>query len=157
MNAAQESEWPLEAEAKSVADADCDNGNGGPRRALGAVLVIDDEQIVCMLTRQVLESLGFSVVVAENGRAGLDIYREYAGLIVCVLLDLTMPQMDGIETFHELRKVDDGVKVILSSGYSEEDVASRFTDGGPAGFIQKPYEPAELATLLQEVIEGAGK
>ena len=99
-----------------------------------------------------LERLGFTVATATNGREALDLYRERPDGFVCVILDLTMPHMDGEEAFRELRKVRKDVRVIMSSGYNEQEITHRFSGQGPAGFIQKPYQMESLAARLKEVL-----
>ena len=101
-----------------------------------------------------LVSLGFTVVTAADGREALEIYRAYRDEIVLVLLDHTMPHMDGEETLPELRLLDPQVRVVMSSGYAESDIALRFAGEGPAGFLQKPYTLAELREGLQAALEG---
>jgi CheY-like chemotaxis protein len=83
----------------------------------------------------------------------VEIFRERASDITCVLLDLTMPEMDGEETFRELRRLRSDVRVVLSSGYNRQDVTQRFAGKRLAGFIQKPYSLKQLRRTLQEVIE----
>jgi len=74
---------------------------------------------------------------------------------MCVILDLTMPRMDGVAAFNELRRIKPGVKAILSSGYNEQEAIQRFGERGIAGFIQKPYRIASLRVALQRVLAGA--
>ena len=69
-----------------------------------------------------------------------------------MLLDLTMPHLDGEARFRELRRIRADVRVILSSGYNEQELIERFAGKGLAGFIQKPYRPAQLADKLREVL-----
>ena len=87
-----------------------------------------------------------------DGQAALDLYRERGGEIAIVLLDMTMPHMDGAETFRELRRLNPAVPVILSSGYAEQDVAPQFAGKGLNGFIQKPYLMDNLLTTLNQVM-----
>lgn len=117
----------------------------------GAILVIDDEQIVRSLAKQALEHYGYSVLVAEDGQRGLEVFRRDAGRIKCVLLDLTMPVMSGEETFPRLQAVRADVPIILSSGFSEVEAASRFAGKGLAGFLQKPYRAAALSGKIKEI------
>lgn len=107
------------------------------------ILVVDDDETVRAVTRRMLELSGFTVLLAADGAEAVALYRERPGIDL-VLLDLTMPAMDGEETFRELRRLDPGVRVILTSGYSEQDAADRFAGTGLAGFIQKPYRPQDL-------------
>jgi CheY-like chemotaxis protein len=91
-----------------------------------------------------LEHLGFEVDVAGDGREALD--RFQAGVYALVLMDLTMPRMDGKEAFRRMKELDPNVRVILSSGYNEQEAIQQFIGRGLAGFIQKPYQ---LKTLLE--------
>ncbi|OHD66997.1 MAG: hypothetical protein A2176_16110 [Spirochaetes bacterium RBG_13_51_14] len=121
-------------------------------RGSGTVLLADDEETIRALGRQMLERLGFTVLTAADGRETLDIFREHAGELTCVILDLTMPHMDGEETFRELRRIRKDVRVIMSSGYNEQEINQRFAGKGIAGFIQKPYQMADLAAKLKEIL-----
>ncbi|HUW62651.1 MAG TPA: response regulator, partial [Candidatus Bathyarchaeia archaeon] len=119
----------------------------------GLVLLVDDEETVRTVGRQMLERAGFDVLLAEDGCQALDIFGQRPNDITCVLLDLTMPNMDGEETFRELRQVKNDIRVILSSGYNEQEAVNRFTHSGLAGFIQKPYQYTSLIQKLQQVLE----
>jgi len=118
-----------------------------------AVLVIDDEEPVRAVTRRVLEHEGHSVLTAGSGREGVELFRQRADDIAVILLDLTMPRMDGLATFAELRRISSDVPIILCSGYSEVDATSRFAGMGLAGFLQKPYEIDDLTAKLTEVMQ----
>jgi CheY-like chemotaxis protein len=131
-----------------------DGGNGelrelpDNRRVSGTVLVVDDEEPVRKLAGQVLERIGCRVLDAADGREAVQVFRQRADEIGCVLLDLTMPAMDGLRTYGELRTLRPDVRVILASGFDEVEISQRFAGQGLAGFIQKPYQ---LSTLTQEV------
>ncbi len=118
----------------------------------GTVLVVDDDDNVRPVTQMMLERLGFQVLLACDGREGLDVFRAHRGEIVCVLLDLTMPEMDGEETLAALRELDPRVRVILSSGYNQLEVVQRFAGRGLAGFVQKPYRLADLRATLDKTL-----
>jgi CheY-like chemotaxis protein len=120
-------------------------------RAL-TVLVVDDDETVRSVTRRMLEHAGYTVLQAADGVEALEIYGANPGIDV-VLLDMTMPHMDGEETFRELRRISGDVKVVLTSGYNEQDATERFAGKGLAGFIQKPYRPAELVAKITETAE----
>ena len=113
----------------------------------GTVLVIDDEEAVRNVARMMLERVGFTVLTAVDGRAGLEIFEQRADGIEAVLLDLTMPHMNGEEAFRALRRVRTDVPVILTSGYSEQDTSAQFAGKGIAGFVQKPFR---LEKLLEQ-------
>ncbi|MET0792713.1 MAG: response regulator, partial [Polyangiaceae bacterium] len=117
-------------------------------RGEGLALVIDDDQGVREAASRLLQFFGFSVLQAVDGRHGAEVFREHASEVVVVILDMTMPEMNGEETFREIRRVRADVPVILSSGYNEIEATRRFTAKGLAGFLQKPFTPKELSQKL---------
>ena len=118
----------------------------------GLVLVVDDETFVRQVAQVVLERGGFEVLAAEDGRRGLEAFRGRAAEIVAVLLDMTMPDMSGDQVMAEMQAIRPDVRVILTSGFSQQDTMARFGASGLAGFIQKPYRPDELLDKLREVL-----
>jgi CheY-like chemotaxis protein len=121
-------------------------------RAQGLVLLVDDEESVRSTGRRLLERIGFEVMVAADGREALELYAQHRQRIRLVLLDMTMPHLDGEACFRELRRIDSGVRVILTSGYNEQEVISRFVGKGLAGFIQKPYKVADLLPVVRKTL-----
>ncbi len=119
-------------------------------RGQGTVLIVDDEETVRTVSARILESLGFSVVLAADGREALEAYRREPARFTVVLLDLTMPHMDGEETFRQLRHLNPGVKVVLMSGFNQQEAVSRFTGKGLAGFVQKPFEVGSIMAAVRE-------
>jgi len=115
-------------------------------RGSGRVLIIDDEHFVLNIGRTMLEELGFEVLTAAGGREGLDIYRQYGDGLRFVLLDLTMPDLDGNETFRELRQLDPEARIILTSGFNQLEVVHQFAGKGLSGFLQKPSSSTICAT-----------
>ena len=105
-----------------------------------------------MLTIRGLEDIGFTVLTAKDPRKGLAIFGQRQQDIVVVILDLTMPHMDGEEAFRRLRQVHAGARVLLISGYSEQDAISRFAGKGLAGFLQKPFGPGALIEKVHEIL-----
>ncbi len=122
-------------------------------RARGTVLVADDEAIVRSTSKRLLERAGFKVLLARNGRDAIDLYDVHANEIVAILLDLTMPVLAGDAAFDELLRRQPCPQVILTSGFSEEETASRFAGKPLAGFLQKPYRAAELLAMLARIVE----
>jgi PAS domain S-box-containing protein len=118
----------------------------------GTVLLVDDDPYVRDVGSQMLERLGYRVVTATHGRQAVEIFQAQGSEIECVILDLTMPEMGGEEAFRELRRVRSDIRVILSSGYNEQDVTQRFVGKGLAGFVQKPYTVAKLRESLNRVL-----
>jgi PAS domain S-box-containing protein len=117
-------------------------------KSSGTVLLVDDEETVRGIGKEMLQELGFKAITANDGREAVDIFTTTPG-IAFVILDLTMPHMDGEQCFRELRLVDPDVKVIMSSGFSEHEVNQKFAGKGLAGFIQKPYR----LSVLKEAIK----
>ena len=113
----------------------------------GTVLVVDDEDFIRSLAQRMLEALGFQVLTACDGREGIETFRRQQE-IVAVLLDVTMPGFDGLETLRELRRIRHDVPVLLSSGFSETEVTKRLEGHDLAGFVSKPYSLEQLAQAL---------
>jgi two-component system cell cycle sensor histidine kinase/response regulator CckA len=122
------------------------------RRGAGVVLVVDDEETVRAVAKTALEKSGFTVLTAASGPEALRVCRERSAEIVAVLLDMTMPHLGGEEVFNEMRRIRPDLRVILTSGYDEQEATRRFVGKGLAGFIQKPYLPAALVEKVQEVL-----
>ena len=120
---------------------------------VGTILIVDDEETVRMVGQQMLEQAGFTVITAEDGSVGVETFVAHHGEICCVILDLTMPNMDGEETFRELRRIKPDVRVLMSSGYSEQEISSRFAGQRLMGFIHKPYRSSELYAKVRSVLE----
>ena len=117
----------------------------------GTILVVDDEETVRAVAKTMLETKGFSVLTANDGREALEIAQQHDD-IVAVLLDMTMPHLGGEDTFRELRQLSPDLKVVMMSGYNERDVTSRFPEKRLAGFIQKPFKQKALLGKLREVL-----
>jgi PAS domain S-box-containing protein len=122
----------------------------------GTVLLVDDEQAIRDVAGRMLEQAGFTVLRAADGTEAVSLFGDRKDEIGCVLLDLTMPRMGGEETFRELKGIRPDVRVVVSSGYSEQEVAQRFAGEDVAGFVQKPYLYATLVSMVSEAMGGAG-
>jgi PAS domain S-box-containing protein len=121
-------------------------------RGKGTILLVDDEEPVRNVTSRMLERSGFAVLRAGDGLEAIELFRAHGAEVVCVLLDLAMPRMDGEETFKELRRIQPDVRVVLASGYSDQEISQRFQNAGLAGFIVKPYRVETLTAKLREVL-----
>ncbi|MDZ7727511.1 MAG: PAS domain S-box protein [Dehalococcoidia bacterium] len=141
-----------------TADDRSQDAGGRPERwrGTGRVLVIDDDQTVRTVTERMVRSAGFDVDLAADGEAGVAAFEANAGAYAAVLLDLTMPGLDGEEVFRRVRAMRPDVPVILTSGFSEQEATGRFAGAGLAGFLQKPYGMADLRAALRHAIEGPG-
>ncbi len=123
----------------------------------GLVLLADDEEAVRTVCTDMLKVLGFDVICAQDGREATEVFAKHRDRIVCVIMDLTMPKMDGEEAFREIRRIKPDVRVLLSSGYNEQEAVQRFVGRGIAGFLQKPYQLSVLAQKLREILGGRGQ
>jgi len=124
-------------------------------RGRGHVLVVDDEATVRGIAARLLETLGFTVAVAEDGRAGVAAFERSPAAFDLVLMDLTMPHHDGLQAFSLMRRIRPDVKVILMSGFNEQDAIASFTGKGLAGFLSKPFDLAALSQKVRAVLEAA--
>lgn len=118
----------------------------------GVVLLVDDEEMVLDVTGQMLKRMGMHVLTAKDGLEAVATYRGHQVEIDIVLLDMTMPYLNGEETFQELHKINPEVKVVIASGYNEDDITSRTQSKGLAGCLQKPYTLAKLRSLFSRVM-----
>jgi CheY-like chemotaxis protein len=114
------------------------------------VLLVDDEETIRGVGKEMLQEFGFTVITADDGREAVEIFKTRPD-ITMVILDLTMPHMDGEECFRELRKLNPNIKVIMSSGFNEQEVTQKFVGKGLAGFIQKPYRLSVLREVIQKI------
>jgi len=119
----------------------------------GVALIVDDEEMIRELAGVMLRDMGFEVLTAANGLEAVELYPEHKDAIKLVLLDMSMPKMDGEQTFRELRKMNPDVCVILSSGYNEQEATERFKGKGLAGFVHKPYLPDVLEKAVAKALE----
>ena len=146
--------FPLrESAPKPIAPESPADMEGAPQGS-GRVLVVDDQEAVRDLIREMLERAGYEILAAANGVEALSLYHRHAGAIGLILMDLSMPLMGGVEAFAELRRIGCGVPVILCSGYSESQIQQEYAGKGFAGFIQKP---CRKKTLLEMVAAAMGK
>lgn len=116
------------------------------------VLIVDDEELVRNTARNTLQRRGYRTIEAQDGREAVELFREFAPEINLVLLDLTMPFMNGQEVLRELKMIAPSVRVLLSSGFNEAEAIRRFTGQGLAGFLQKPYTARRLAEIVKRLI-----
>jgi PAS domain S-box-containing protein len=119
----------------------------------GLILLVDDEKNVRISTDLLLRGFGFEVIVARDGAEAVEVFRSQSGRIDAVLLDLTMPRMDGMETLKELRRIDPEVPVVLASGYGSTQLDTEpQRSGGPDAVLPKPYAAEGLLSTLRRVI-----
>ena len=112
------------------------------------ILVVEDEEMVRTICVAMLRRLEYQTLEASDGLEAMQIFKQYQHDILGVVLDLTMPRMDGLATFDALRQIRPDVQVLLCSGYSETEATRRFMDKPLAGFIQKPFQLGALRETL---------
>ncbi len=123
-------------------------------RGSGRVLVVDDEEAMRAVLKRILSRLGFEVIVCGSGAEALDYFRGCPGDICCSLIDMVMPGMNGSEFFREIRKIAPSVRVVLMSGYSEEEAIGRIPRDSRTGFLQKPMSIEDLAGKMRDMMGG---
>ncbi len=124
-----------------------------PTGARELVLIVDDEEFVTLLAQRVLTDDGYRVITARDGFRALEIYRKLKEQIALVILDFTMPVMDGADVFNELLAMNPKVPVVLSSGFTEQESLRAMLARGLRGFIPKPYTQAKLLTQIRSVLD----
>ena len=118
----------------------------------GSVLVVDDDSGVRVATRLLLEAMGFDALTAADGREAIDLVGSRRDQIAVVLLDLTLPDLAGLEALDELRRLRPDLPILISSGHAPEEALERCHDGGLTAFLPKPYRAAQLRMQLLELV-----
>ncbi len=116
------------------------------------VLFVDDQAEVASIGAEMLQSLGYTVLVATSGNQAIKIFEKEYGNIDLAILDMTMPAMSGVDTFKAMKNINPQVKVILSSGFSVDAETSKILESGCNGFLQKPYNLSDLSKKIREVL-----
>ncbi len=116
------------------------------------VLIVDDEPAICNLVKDTLESVGYKVLIAEDGEQAIEIYTAHKKSVDLVILDMVMPKLGGRETYQRLKQINPDVKVLLSTGFSQTGKAKEIMDDGALGFLQKPYQIHELLHKVRAVL-----
>ncbi len=124
----------------------------GDWQGSGLILLVDDEESIRSMGRRMLEKGGFRVITASDGVEALELFKQHQQEVRLVVLDLAMPHMDGEVCVRGRRRLQSNVKVIMTSGYNEQDIINRFVGKGLAGFLQKPYTIADLLPRIRELL-----
>jgi PAS domain S-box-containing protein len=119
------------------------------------ILLVDDDPLILDVGKAMMAALGYAVLVAQGGKDAVEIYRRHGDAIRLVILDMIMPDMGGGKTYDQLKALDPGIKVLLSSGYSINGQASAIIDRGCNGFIQKPFDLQTLSEKVRTIIDAA--
>ncbi|MBW2365275.1 MAG: response regulator, partial [Deltaproteobacteria bacterium] len=117
------------------------------------ILFVDDEDTIIEVGQQLLEILGYKVILTKSGKETIDVYQKKKGKIDLIILDMVMPEMSGGDTYDRLKEINPDVKVLLSSGYSLNGQAEEILKRGCKGFIQKPFSLEELSKRIREVLD----
>jgi PAS domain S-box-containing protein len=140
--------------------SDEDPARDQPVRGSGRILVVDDEETVRSALRRILSSFGYTVVMASNGQEAVEYFRGHVSEIDLVILDLTMPVMDGRACFNQLLEIDSRVRVLLASAHGIDAAAEGFPVDRLRGRIQKPFAAAELSAAVADALaedDGSGE
>ncbi len=144
---------PASSDLSGLSDKSDQSDSSENWHGSGTILLVDDEETIRGIASEMLIELGFTVITADDGREAVATFKANPGISL-VLLDLTMPNMDGEQCFRELLQLNPNLKVIMSSGYNEQEVSEKFIGKGLSGFIQKPYRLSVLKVLLRSLEKG---
>ncbi|MBN2343073.1 MAG: response regulator [Deltaproteobacteria bacterium] len=117
------------------------------------ILLVDDEEVVCAATEEMLKRLNYDVTSMRSGAEAIEYYEHHWEHIDLIVLDMMMPEMDGVEVFSKIRKVNPDANVLVSSGYSDNDKARILTEQGARGYLQKPFRLAQLSETVRSVLK----
>jgi PAS domain S-box-containing protein len=123
------------------------------KKGTESVLIVDDEDVPRDVAKEILEKLGYAVLVARSGKEAIEICSSKSVAIDLVILDMIMPEMGGGETFDRLKEIDPEIRVLLSSGYTINGQAQDILDRGCKGFLQKPYHMTALSHKIREILD----
>lgn len=118
----------------------------------GTILLVDDEEIITDVGKEMIERLGYRVLIAENGTQAVDIFKDRWEEVDLVILDLRMPGISSETTYDRFKEIDPSVKVLLSTGWSEDDRVEALLKSGCNAIITKPFNIQQLSEKIHEVI-----
>ena len=126
------------------------------KRGSETILLVDDEQMMLDIGRDLLQTMGYRVITARDGEEAVEVYRGRSDEIDLVLLDIVMPKMGGGQAYDCIKSINPSVKVLLLSGYSIDGEATQILSRGCNGFIQKPFNLEQLSRSVKSVLTGNG-
>jgi CheY-like chemotaxis protein len=141
------SEHVSEVSRQKEAETPVQGGNEG-------ILLVDDEERIRELGREILTKFGYTVLTAPNGESALELYQEESAKVAVVVLDLIMPGMGGLRCLEGILRLNPGAKVLIASGYSVDGSAKDAVRAGAKGFIAKPYAVRKMLRTIREVLDG---
>ncbi len=118
----------------------------------GQIFVVDDEVLIQQTTKMILEECGYEVLLAGSGKEAVESFRENHKNIVCSILDLTLPDMSGMDVYEEMKVIQPDLKVVISSGRSDEAIVSNALEKGADRFLGKPFSVMDLADIVADLI-----
>lgn len=122
-------------------------------KGTGTILLVDDEELIRTTAKYQMEEMGYTVILANNGKQAVDIFKKRSHEVDLVISDMIMPEMNGSETFRKLKEIDKDCLVVISSGYAKDESLQDLKAEGLAGFIQKPFRINELNQLINSVLK----
>jgi CheY-like chemotaxis protein len=122
-------------------------------KGYGTILLVDDEDMIIDVGKELLKKMGYKVLVTKSGKAAVELYEANKDEIDIVILDMIMPNMGGGDTYDKLKEVDSDIKVLLSSGYSVDGQATEILERGCNGFIQKPFNMIDLSQKIRKILD----
>jgi len=143
---------PLGSTSSAVHPVGGDDPEEGNATDEPTVLVVDDEITLREVTKRILTRFGFSVLTAKDGFEAIELYGAHHDAIALVLIDMSMPRMNGEETLRELRRIDKNVIAVLSSGFGAPQTIGGVPNEGATEFIRKPYEADQLVALIHSLL-----
>lgn len=138
--------------SKKLEVVEKESGEGAIAKGTGMIFVVDDEEIIRAMLKDMLESLGYKVGMAANGTEAIDLYSKHGSTIDLVIIDMIMPGLDGKETYLRLKELNPDVKVILASGYSHDTRAQEIINEGVCDFVYKPFTVGELSRKIRHIL-----
>ncbi len=129
-------------------------GNKIIKRGTGTILLVEDEEFIRITAKAMLEDMGYEVILAENGQAGVDLFENEYRKIDLVIIDMIMPVMNGREAYEKMKEIDENIQAIFSSGFFKPADLTELRNSGLSGFIRKPYFKVELSRLVAKVLSG---
>ena len=140
----------------STAETTHAEGHEEIKKGSGTILIIDDEENIRCMVKEMLESLGYAVVVRQDGISGIEYYKDHYKEIDAIIVDMIMPRMGGGDCVKFLKKLNSNARILISSGYSLVTDTQQIISKGIAGYIQKPFEINELSQALHEALKSQG-
>lgn len=126
--------------------------NGILKKGKGTILVVDDEEIIRITSKNILEDMGFTIITAVDGEDAVNIYKEQGDSIDLIIMDMIMPKMNGRIAFHKLRELNSECKIVIVSGYAKDEDIEHLRQSGMSGFLRKPFTVEHLNKVVTDLL-----